>query len=596
MELVTLGVIHDLNTAIYSAGDHFYLSESTAGGITTTKPSAPNFAVPLGFVVKSDASTGIILVSSAGYLPGVIATGGVSFGGASGEFDSDSTNLYWDDTSKRLGIGDNTPSATLTIGNGTPGSNLFNVQGASGNIYTQGNITLATAGGSITATGGGLTLTGAGASTWSTSSGALSIDSAGTLNIGTTNATGATIGKAGITTTNSGALVVGQLLTGNSGATIAGGSISLNKDSNSNVNINTGTSTGLVTIGNSSAGAISITSNDDIALTADAASTWKTTSGALTVDSAAALNLGTSTATSVSLGKAGITTTNNGALTVSQLLTGSLGATISGAAINLNNSSNFATNINTGASTGAVSIGNSTAGAISITSGAAVTIVGGAASTFSTTAGSITFQPAGSATIANVQIGAGGAGSATPDYLALDVKSTTGDPAGGAEGYMYYNTFDNKFRCYQNTGWTDCISAGTNYWQKAGTNISPATAGDDLLLNSNETLTIGGGTAITKHLSATSTFNIASITSNSCTNTNVTVTGAVAGDSVAATPTAVASGVETLVLSWNAYVSAADTVTIRVCNHTSGNKDPANQTWRVDVWQHQTQKEWRVYK
>ncbi|MGI9027656.1 MAG: beta strand repeat-containing protein [Candidatus Saccharimonadales bacterium] len=49
----------------------------------------------------------------------------------------------------------------------------------------------------------------------------------------------------------------------------------------------------------------------------------------------------------------------NDALTVDGLLTGSLGATVSGAAINLNNNSNFATNINTGTSTGAVSIGNS---------------------------------------------------------------------------------------------------------------------------------------------------------------------------------------------------------------------------------------------
>ena len=59
-----------------------------------------------------------------------------------------------------------------------------------------------------------------------------------------------------------------------------------------------------------------------------------------------------------------------------------------------------------------------------------------------------------------VQIGSGGAGTTTPDIFALDVKSTTGDPS-GAEGYMYYNTADNKFRCYQNAAWTDCGSAGT---------------------------------------------------------------------------------------------------------------------------------------
>jgi hypothetical protein len=54
-----------------------------------------------------------------------------------------------------------------------------------------------------------------------------------------------------------------------------------------------------------------------------------------------------------------IYTTGGGAITSSGLLTGSAGATISGGIINLNNSSNFATNINTGTSTSNVTIGNS---------------------------------------------------------------------------------------------------------------------------------------------------------------------------------------------------------------------------------------------
>ncbi len=65
----------------------------------------------------------------------------------------------------------------------------------------------------------------------------------------------------------------------------------------------------------------------------------------------------------------------------------------------------------------------------------------------------------------------------------------------------------------------------------------------------------------------------------------VTVTGANVGDSVVATPTATSGGAETLNMSWNAYVSSADTVTIRGCK-IANNPTPANQTWRVDVWQH----------
>ncbi len=54
-----------------------------------------------------------------------------------------------------------------------------------------------------------------------------------------------------------------------------------------------------------------------------------------------------------------IYTTDAGTITSAGLLTGNSGATISGGAINLNNDSNFPTNINTGSSTGPVTIGNS---------------------------------------------------------------------------------------------------------------------------------------------------------------------------------------------------------------------------------------------
>lgn len=95
-----------------------------------------------------------------------------------------------------------------------------------------------------------------------------------------------------------------------------------------------------------------------------------------------------------------------------------------------------------------------------------LTLQGRAASQFTTTAGDISLQPGGSGTTANVQIGAGGAGSTTPDLFGLDVKSTTGDPT-GFEGAMYYNTADNKFRCYQNAAWTDCIKGDSVFVTKS---------------------------------------------------------------------------------------------------------------------------------
>ena len=70
----------------------------------------------------------------------------------------------------------------------------------------------------------------------------------------------------------------------------------------------------------------------------------------------------------------------------------------------------------------------------------------------------------GSGSIDNkrVQVGSG-TDTSLPVLFGLDVRATTGDGAEGFEGAMYYNTTDNKFRCYQGSAWTDCISGGTTY-------------------------------------------------------------------------------------------------------------------------------------
>jgi hypothetical protein len=215
---------------------------------------------------------------------------------------------------------------------------------------------------------------------------------------------------------------------------------------------------GATTLGNNT-GTVAVDSTSWDISTAGVASglTGLTSTGTVSLGN----NTGTAAVDSTSwdISTAGVASGFTG-ITSSGTINFTAGMSASGATINLNANSNFATNINTTASTGAVTIGNSAAGAVSITSGAAFTLAGGAASTISTTAGNVKIQPAGTGTISNVQIGEGGAGSTTPDYFALDVKSTTGDPAGGAEGYMYYNTLDNKFRCFENADWKDCDTTG----------------------------------------------------------------------------------------------------------------------------------------
>src|SRR5690606_19376401 len=46
---------------------------------------------------------------------------------------------------------------------------------------------------------------------------------------------------------------------------------------------------------------------------------------------------------------------------------------------------------------------------------------------------------------------------ANPTLLVLDYKNTSGDPT-GVNGAMYYNSNSNKFRCYENGDWRDCIA------------------------------------------------------------------------------------------------------------------------------------------
>lgn len=224
------------------------------------------------------------------------------------------------------------------------------------------------------------------------------------------------------------------------------------------------------------------------------------TNGTLTIPSGATFAL--SGANSVTLTSSGTTTltlpttgtlaTLAGAETLTNKTIGSTGLTFSGAT----------TDIDTAAAEGLV-------------------IQGRAASTFQTTAGAITLQSAGAGTISTVQIGAGGSGSTTPDYLGLDVKSTTGDPAGGAEGYMYYNTFDNKFRCYQDAAWTDCIGSGSS-----GT----ITAVGDVLTGAAFTATAGNDGTSLYFEGTTADSNEVQLTSaDPLTDITLTLPGAISG-------------------------------------------------------------------
>jgi hypothetical protein len=116
--VTSFGEIHDLNTSSFTAGATVYISATTAGALTTTRPSQPNFTNPIGFVGVSNATTGTILVLAGKTRQGASTTGAVPFGGSDGFLKENATNFVWDNTNTRLGIGTNTPAQKLDIRDG----------------------------------------------------------------------------------------------------------------------------------------------------------------------------------------------------------------------------------------------------------------------------------------------------------------------------------------------------------------------------------------------------------------------------------------------------------------------------------------------
>jgi hypothetical protein len=95
-------------------------------------------------------------------------------------------------------------------------------------------------------------------------------------------------------------------------------------------------------------------------------------------------------------------------------------------------------------------------------------------------------------------------------------------------------------------------------------------------------LVIGGGAAITAYRSATATLNFGSILAAGYEDLTITVTGAAVNDTVTlGLPATVLAGA-----IFNAWVSAADTVTVRCNNAGAIAVDPASATYRVGVTSH----------
>lgn len=61
--VATFGIVNGLDTSAFTAGQSLYLSPTVAGGLTATKPVAPNHMVFVGYAISISASSGRIFVN-----------------------------------------------------------------------------------------------------------------------------------------------------------------------------------------------------------------------------------------------------------------------------------------------------------------------------------------------------------------------------------------------------------------------------------------------------------------------------------------------------------------------------------------------------
>lgn len=185
----------------------------------------------------------------------------------------------------------------------------------------------------------------------------------------------------------------------------------------------------------------------------------------------------------------------------------------------------------------------------------------------------------------------------------LTLKSTTH----GSKGRIYFGALNNDYYDELSNYWTfnDVIYfAGTNIFRgaiqddiHAYLTINGGTSSQTYINNrlsigtttdpgSNNlavagSVSIGGGTAIAKVMSATATLDFASTVAGATTDLTMTVTGAVTGDVVAI---GVPNGSVPAGGAFFGWVSAADTITVRyIDNSLVTGYDPASGTFRATV-------------
>ena len=395
---------------------------------TTIQPSSAG-----ALTVQSNGSNALTLTGGAASTWSTTA-GGLTVQGFAGltlntpQTNSSSTNSSGITiiSGNAAGTTSNSGDVTIDVGTATGSLGTITVGHSGVPVNIAGNLTLAnstsfsgttarsitgpsTGGLSVTVASGPLTLS-------TTTSGTLAVTSAGALNLTGAAASAWDVGNntLSIQTANNGAITTGT------GTLTQGGNITF---SGSSARTLTGPSTGGLTVTVAS-GPLSIST---------------TTSGTLAINSAGVLNLSANAASTWDIGNntLSLQTTNNGAITSgSGLFTMGGSLTFSGTS---------ARTI-TGPGTGGLTI-NVTSGPLTLST---------------TTSGLLTIQGSGGVAItagsSNITIGTS---DTTGTLLVLDTKTSTGDPT-GVNGGLYYNSSNNKFRCFENSIWQNCIPASNS--------------------------------------------------------------------------------------------------------------------------------------
>ncbi|MBI5654189.1 hypothetical protein HZC53_00830 [Candidatus Uhrbacteria bacterium] len=132
--VTSFGLVHDIDTSAFATSSVLYLSAATPGELTTTKPMSPNLTISIGVVSKSHSVNGHILVLIGVVRAGQMEDKGVAFGNINGEVTSDQAYLSWDDVTKRLGVGTDSPSSTLHVVGSTTLQTLIFTEGTSTSV------------------------------------------------------------------------------------------------------------------------------------------------------------------------------------------------------------------------------------------------------------------------------------------------------------------------------------------------------------------------------------------------------------------------------------------------------------------------------